>query len=230
MAQRGVLYVIWEGAEGNEGPSITKFLQRSTASLAEIHPELPYHVVTLPAGSRLVDKASLYEWSPFETTLFLDADTVVLGRLDFGFEMAERHGLACCLSENPWQRRYAGVTGDTLEYNTGVLFFSPKARHVFDAWAKLAPLLDSTIVFHEDGQMKYAPCDDQLGFARAIELNAFVPFVLPLNWNFRPMWHRSFFGPIKVWHGYADVPDVLHMFNRYYEQPGAVMQFHELRG
>ncbi|MEJ0070814.1 MAG: hypothetical protein WDO24_21130 [Pseudomonadota bacterium] len=38
----------------------------------------------------------MFEHSPFETTVYLDADTVVLGRLDYGFEMAERFGLACC--------------------------------------------------------------------------------------------------------------------------------------
>jgi hypothetical protein len=43
--------------------------------------------------------------TPFEETLFLDADTVPLGRLDFGFEQAQRFGLACCICEVPWARR-----------------------------------------------------------------------------------------------------------------------------
>lgn len=231
MSKRGVLYVIWEPASGvAEGGSIEPFIERSIRSLQQIHPELPHHVVRLPPGSRLTDKARLFDYSPFETTVFLDADTVVLGRLDFGFQMAERFGLACCLSENPWRRRYAGFVGDEVEYNTGVLFFSAKAKHVFDTWSRLAPVLDSKIVFQQDNALKYVACDDQLAFAQATEMCVFSPFVLPLNWNFRPMWHRSYFGPIKIWHGYADVPEALLAFNRYYEHPGAVMQFHELRG
>jgi len=231
MSQRGVLYVVWEAAadDARQAPAMDVFLERSIASLKQVHPELPHHVVRLPQGSKLTDKARLYEYSPFETTLFLDADTVVLGNLDFGFEMAERFGLACCLSENPWRRRYAGFVGDELEYNTGVLFFGPKAKHVFEFWSQLAPILDSTIVFLREGELKQVPCDDQLAFARALELSAFLPFVLPVNWNFRPMWHRSYFGPIKIWHGYAEVPEILLIFNQYYEQPGAVIQFHELR-
>lgn len=231
MKKRGVIYVVWESSGGiREGMQIPAFLERSIKSLQQYHPELPHEVVTLPAGSQLIDKAGLYDFSPYESTLFLDADTVVLGRLDFGFEMAERFGLACCLSENPWQRRYVGVVGDAVEYNTGVLFFSDKAKHVFDSWKRLAPLLDSRIAYHRQGRIETAPCDDQLGFARSVELCAFVPFVLPLNWNFRPMWHRSFFGPIKIWHGYADVPELLVQVNRYYENPGAIMQFHEMGG
>ena len=34
--------------------------------------------------------------------------------------------------------------------------------------------------------------------------------MLPYNWNFRPQWHKSFFGPIKIWHDYREVyPDLL---------------------
>jgi hypothetical protein len=36
----------------------------------------------------------MLEVTPFEETLFLDNDTVVLGRLDYGFQKASQFGLA----------------------------------------------------------------------------------------------------------------------------------------
>src|ERR1700749_4515757 len=95
--RRGALYVVWEPAQPGAGSAAIKAsLERAIASFRDHHPELAHHVATLPRGSTLHDKAGMFEPSPFETTVYLDADTVVLGRLDYGFEMAERHGLACC--------------------------------------------------------------------------------------------------------------------------------------
>ena len=66
----------------------------------------------------------------------------------------------------------------------------------------------------------------QAAFAKAIDETAFVPYVLPLNWNFRPKWHLAFFGPIKIWHDYADVPPPLYSICQRYERPDSVIQFH----
>jgi len=49
---------------------------------------------------------------------------------------------------------------------------------------------------------------------------------LPLNWNFRPQWHRSFFGPIKVWHDYADPPAFFTELNTYYLTKDSIIQYH----
>src|SRR3954452_11029451 len=78
MKKRGILYVCW-------GEEVESALQLSLQSLKRYHPELPVHVERLPAESSYLDKARMMEMSPFEETLFLDADTVVLGNLDFGF-------------------------------------------------------------------------------------------------------------------------------------------------
>ena len=52
------------------------------------------------------------------------------------------------------------------------------------------------------------------------------PFILPLNWNFRPQWHRAFFGQIRIWHDYGEVHPQILEINRYYERPGSIIQFH----
>lgn len=226
MRERGVLYMVW-------GDKADQVLERSRRSLALHHPELPVEVVRIEAKDLyegFLEKAKMRGLSPFRETLFLDADTVVMGRLDFGFEKAAKHGIACCINECPWAKRNRNsLKGDIIEYNTGVIFFSDKAAAVFDAWEEFAPKLDSSIVFLNGDRTMTMPRNDQCSFAAAIERTDFVPFVLPLNWNYRPMYHEAFFGPIKVWHGYADPPEQYFKLNRYYEDPESIIQFHPLR-
>ena len=224
MSQRGVLLIAWESDSAAE----RALLDRAIASLRQFHPELSYHVAALPGGTPRLDKAGPLARSPFETTLFLDGDAVVLGRLDFGFEMAERYGLACGLGDNPWRRRHVGMPGDAVEYDAGVLFFDQRAAPVFEAWARLAPLVDLPVSQVVGGKVALAPCDDRIGFTQAVELCGMVPFVLPLNWNLRPRWQRSFFGPVRLWCSHDAVPETLLASNRYYEGPDSVVQFHEL--
>jgi len=223
---RGVCYLVW-------GDTVGPTLDRSMASVRRFHPDLPIHVERLqapdPVGGLLL-KAQMFRLSPFPTTLYLDADTVVLGDLDYPFAQAERHGLACCICEAPWARRHTGLagTGDLVEYNTGVIAFSAKARPVFEAWERLTPGLDSSTVYVRDGQRGRQAHDDQAAFALAVHEAGYVPYVLPPNWNFRPHFYRSFFGPIKVWHSYAAVPPWVEQLCDYYRQPGSIIQFHEI--
>lgn len=220
--RRGILYVKW-GTNGAVS-------ERSIRSVRAIHPELPVHVRSLPAGSSLLDKASMFEFSPFEETLFLDADTVVLDRLDFGFEMAVRHGLACCICECPWARRYGGIRGDMVEYNTGVLFFTRKAKPVFDAWKARARTVDSSIRFFRDrNELAVMPFNDQAAFALAVAENA-APFILPMNWNFRPQWHRSWWGPVKIWHDYVDPPAEMVAWTKEQAREDAIIRYNSFAG
>ena len=130
MVKRGVLYVVWGEYDGGA-------LERSRQSLARVHPDMPVEVIELPAGSTLLDKARMMELSPFEETLFLDADTVVLDDLSYGFEQVRRFGLACSICECPWARRYTGLSGDMVEYNTGVLLFYRIRKAGFQCLASL---------------------------------------------------------------------------------------------
>lgn len=217
-AKRGILYVKW-------GPN-NAVLERSMRSVRAIHPELPVHVHQLPDNSTLLDKPVMFDVSPFEETLFLDVDTVVLDRLDFGFEMAIRHGLACGICECPWARRYGGIKGDLVEYNTGVLFFTRGAEPIFRGWQKHARTVDSSIkFFNAQQQLVVMPYNDQAGFSLAVAEAATPPFILPFNWNFRPMWHRAWWGPIKVWHDYSEPPANLVQFSQNQARADAIIQF-----
>ena len=222
-----MFYIVW--GEANE-----KLLERSTASLRKYHPELPVHVECLSSDlgpwDGLLQKSRMFQLSPFKTTLFLDADTIVLGKLDFGFEMSERHGLACCICECPWARRHIGLKShdDLVEYNTGVLFFTEKAKPIFDGWERLAPTLDSSSVFlNDDRRVRKQPHDDQASFALALHESAISPFVLPLNWNFRPNFFRSFFGPIKIWHHPQEPGRIVQEITDYYRHADSIIQYVE---
>jgi hypothetical protein len=214
---RGVLMVKW-------GTRLDDQLQRAVGSVRSVHPELPVHVHVLPDNSTLLDKAVLYDLSPFEETVFLDLDTVVLGRLDFGFAMAQRHGLACCICENPWARRYGGLSGDLVEYNTGVLFFTPRAKPIFNKWAAYVRRIDSSTRYFANGGVTGDLCNDQAAFALAVSEAPSPPFVLPINWNFRPKWYRILWGPIKIWHDLRPIPTEILAWTRAQAQPDAIIQ------
>ncbi len=222
---RGILSIYW-------GDESKLPIERLKASVKKFHPELPHEIIKVEAPSgdpRSLDrKAEMLDLSPFDETLFLDLDTVVLGNLDFGFEKAKTFGMAIAICEAPWGKRYPEIFyGDEVEYNTGVIFFTKKAKPVFDSWKELATTVDSSILGVNDQGIYTMPANDQGSFALAIERTSFNPFVLPLNWNFRPMWHRSFFGPIKVWHDYADPPQFFDELNSYYLSKDAIIQYHQ---
>lgn len=227
MSERGVIYIVWGRDDKTE-----RALERSRKSLKVIHPELPVEVFRLDVADPikgLLEKSGMFKLSPFGDTLFLDADTVVLGRLDFAFLKAREFGLACCIAPFPWAGRYNGIHGETIEYNTGVLFFGERAKPVFECWSRLAPQIDSSLVVRSEGQIVKMPYNDQCSFAAAIEETKFSPFILPLNWNLRPRYHRTFFGPVKIWHDYDELPPGFAELREYYDQPGAIIQKHHLR-
>jgi len=218
---RGVLFIVWKG-----DCNTPDLLDRAIAGVRETNPTLPVHVQRLPDGSTLLDKARMLEYSPFDETLFLDADTVALGDLSYGFEQAKRHDVACCINECPWARRYLGLAerGDLVEYNTGVLFFTKAARPLFDEWQRQNETLNSAHYFLSARGRECMPLNDQAGFAAAVDALGWSPFVLPMNWNFRKRWHFSLMGPVKVWHDYDDpTPDILG-FNEEHAEPGSVIR------
>lgn len=187
----------------------TKYLDRSRESLEKTNPGLPIHVVELTGNPTWLDKALMYDLSPFETTLFLDTDTIVLGDVTYAIQKAQQHGIACCINECPWARRYAGLAdaGDMVEYNTGVVAFSKSAGALFRKWKELSHEVNSYSEYDVRGVTHAQLNADQCSFALAISELGANPFVLPVNWNFRPRFHRVWFGDIKIWHAYHPLPE-----------------------
>lgn len=195
-------YIVWGDQE--------ELLNRSVTSVRLHHPDLPIHVERIPgehSHEMLMNQTRMARISPFRTTLYLDTDTIVLGNLGYGFEMAERFGIALCINECPWARRYTGLkdAGDLVEYNVGVVFFTAAAGAIFRRWEFLTNTLDSECRHGDKWQyvMAYNP---QASFANAMVETRSNPYVLPVNWNFRPQWHKSYMGPLKIYHQVEDMP------------------------
>jgi len=219
-AKRGILYIIW-----GKNKKIEDMLAAAVASVQKYHPELPVHIERLETGSKIT-KTKMFDMSPFEETLFLDNDTKVLGRLDYGFEKASQFGMALTLNGCPLARRYRDkrLKGDMIEYSSGVIFFTPKAKAVFDAWQELFPQIDCSILHFQNNQLCLMPAADQASLAMAVEQTGFNPFVLPANWNLHPEWNRFFFGPIKIWHSSNEIPDSLLQWNKHQSDENAIIQ------
>lgn len=154
---RGILYLVW-------GDKAETALNRSISSLKEFHPELDCEVKRLAPDTDpfkgLLAKSRMMDFSPFDETLFLDAGTILLDRLDFGCAQALRFGLACCICECPRARRYRVLPKDDgIEYNTGVLFFTRGAEPLFRRWKALSSVVDTAIDYLAgDGRPRfYAP-------------------------------------------------------------------------
>ncbi len=154
----------------------------------------------------------------------MDADTVILDRLDFGFEMARRHGLACCISECPWARRSGTIQGDLVEYNPGVLFYTAKSAGIFNAWAAQDRTAGNWLFDPRDRALALT-ASDRVAFSMAVAQSPAPPFILPANWNFRPQWQKTWWGPIKIWHDAADPPQGVLAFSYAQAQPDAIIQY-----
>lgn len=158
----------------------------------------------------LSKKSEIWDYIPkhFNSYLFLDTDTRVLGCIDFGFEMAEKWGMAIvpaahyCLDyfwgfDKIMKNEGVSLNGQ-MQYNSGVIFFSftEKVISVFEKWKNLATKYD----FFDN---------DQPFLTLAMELVEFRPYVLSLNYNYRGM-RVPIIGNVRIWHSYHEPPKELN--------------------
>lgn len=198
---RGILYIVWGNYNKAE-------LQRSIDSVVKFGYD--YHVAEIEdEGIGLAHKAKMYDLSPFDTTLFLDTDTVVMDNLDYGFYKAEKHGIACCIA--PASSAYLAakeigmplLNNDTPQYNTGVIFFT-KYHTYYDYHDKH---YDNHSLFENFRwcvhRWPQSLKNDQPALARSIEMGDVNPYILPRTWNYRAKMRyeaKVTHGPIKILH------------------------------
>jgi len=197
VRERGALYIVSKSAKPEA--------QRSIESLRCAG--LDFCVREIDGAPNILAKASMLELSPFRETLFLDSETIVLDDLDFGFEMAARHGLALSMAPTCWARRQwtadpdarNRVAPEIVEYDLGVVFFTgtPETRHLFESWRAVAG--------------EYGTRCERWSFSQVVYVTAYNPFVLSEGWNFRAKPITC--GPIKIWNSPQPPPRNIDEWN-----------------
>jgi hypothetical protein len=166
---------------------------------------------------RLRGKSRVFELIPegYDSFVYLDADTRVLGDLSLGFEKAEQHGIAVAPAPNYNLAEVFGFTSvfdevgqrraDQMQYNAGVIFFRPseRVREVFVRWRYLC---DNTGAAFKD--------NDQPFFSLAMEQLGFLPYVLSPAYNFRANQGALLAGGVRIWHNMAEPPTDINDFAR----------------
>jgi hypothetical protein len=128
-------------------------------------------------------------------------------------------------------RRVPAACQRMMGSNTTLAFCSPRGARKSYFGAGESSLVEwiRLLILGSNGQPMVMPFNDQGSFAQAITEWDRLPFVLPMNWNFRPLWQASFFGPIKIWHDYGEPPSWIRKLNDHYRKPGAIIQFHLMK-
>jgi hypothetical protein len=165
-------------------------------------------------------KCELYRLLPadYETFLFLDVDTTVIGDISLGFDKARKYGIAMAQAPRYALERFqgfdeimraAGVTPrGQLQFNSGVIFFhrTPAVEAVLLKWESLA---------HEYGGPtgKFAELSkvfgDQPYLTLAMEILELNPYTLSTSFNHRAK-GELIDGDVRIWHSYKPIPPDLN--------------------
>ncbi len=154
----------------------------------------------------------------YDSYLFLDSDTIVLEDISFGFDMAEKHGIAMATATHYSLDHFWGAgkvmrqekmnASGQLQYNSGVMFFtlSDKVNSVFNQWRELAEWYRNEMFD-----------DDQSLLSIAMEKLGFNPYTLSRNYNYRYLEKRIpgdlISGVVRIWHSHGKVPQDINVFD-----------------
>ena len=156
--------------------------------------------------NRLV-KTSIVDYTPFDETFFIDCDTVIMSRLDHGFEYLRFFDVCVRLNPYPQTRKgkadiqlFEGLdVGDCPHWNSGVLIFrkTDASQQFFTDWAENFKCLGN----------KY----DQVSLVKAVFESSAKFLSLDGRWNAvdpfvgRRSWRRR----TKVFHYATNINDRL---------------------
>lgn len=209
---RGIIYITWSGKKGVQPRSDDKIKNALNLSISSAERfGIPYKIFSVPEGSYHT-KVEMLDKSPFDTTLFLDVDTVILKNPEFGFEAAEKFHIAAAHAPAVyallhWKlQNKINLPNLIPQYNVGVIFFNKSdfARAFFKKWRKWINITK-----------KFTDICDQNTFAMAAWDSDRPIFALPVNWNWRHLYRRNnVYGPIMIYHGYGGPPKWIDEHNK----------------
>ncbi len=164
----------------------------------------------LPYGSN-INKSRLIDLIPerYESILYLDSDTKVIGDVSLGFEKARQHGIAIVPAPHYNLGEFFGFdrvltqlglkSAGQMQYNAGVIFchLSDEVRKVLSHWRDLC----------HDAAQEWT--NDQPFLTLAFEQSGFQPYVLSPLYNYRSLGELAV-GQIRVWHSHHLPPPDLN--------------------
>ena len=151
----------------------------------------------------------------FDTYLYLDVDTRILGDISLGFDKAEQHSMALAQAAHyslEHFRNYSEVMiaegvepRGQLIYGAGVIFFA-RNTHVEKVMREYRRLCAQ---YSDTPEARWG---DQPHLSLAMELHGINPYTLSTGFN-----HRAFgewiSGEIRVWHSYKPVPENVNVLD-----------------
>jgi len=209
---QGAIYVV------TQNPKYIDLLRTSAASLKRAMPDLPITVFSqfpvkselfehvfdvVPSGDGFYDKTLLMKKSPYERTLFVDADIFVteafpeLFPLLDQFECAATHEEYC---NTDWHNRYPrpDIPVSYPEFNTGILLFKKSAAmdRVLENWCNLY----QKFIQEKPDQA----INDQPFFRVAAYYSDARIATLPREYNCKFRGQGYLNGRVKLLHGHVD--------------------------
>ena len=162
-----------------------------------------------------LEKSRLIDLLPdgYDTFLYLDTDTKIIGDVSLGFAKAERHGIAMAPAPNynlaeffnfAYIMRELGIApADQIMYNSGVIFLHLTAavRKVLERWRDLCATIGAKSDFPRD----------QPFLNLALEQCGVTPYVLSPLYNYRGLGEYAV-GNIRIWHSHFAPPSDLNEF------------------
>ena len=219
MNHAGVIYVA-------EGPDYTELACQSLRSLRQLHPDLPAHLFTdqpapsasfdaihpIPTGCNRAKIAGMIA-SPFERTLFLDCDTLVVGPVCEGFTFLDRFDLAIAHDvrrSSALIEEAENAPADFPQHNSGVMFFnkSPAMTRFLRDWAAA---YDAAAHARDQVTLKDLLWESDLRF-----------WVLPPEWNLRRV------TMLDAWEPLDAIPRIIHSHQLLRHLRNDDMQVHDL--
>ncbi len=215
---KGAIYVV------TQDPRYMGLLRTSAERLKTVMPDLPITVFSQfpvsgacydrvipvePSGDGFYDKTRLIRESPYEQTIFVDADIYVAEPFPELFSLLDRFDCAATHEEyldTDWFHRYPrpDIPSSFPEFNTGVLLFKRSALmvRVLLNWADLYKM------FREENpslSIKGQTINDQPFFRAALYKNDARIATLAREYNCKFRGQGYLAGPVKILHGHVDL-------------------------
>ncbi len=209
----GAIYIV------TQDPRYVAMLRTSAERLKKLMPQLPITVFSeFPvegpwfekvvrvesSGDGLYDKTRLMGESPYERTIFVDADIYVAQAFPELFSLLDRFDCAATHEEyadTDWFHRYPrpDIPASFPEFNTGIFLFkrSDRMDSLFAQWRTL----------YEAYLREYPnlPVNDQPFFRAAVYHHDARIATLTREYNCKFRGQGYLTGPVKVLHGHVDL-------------------------